>query len=332
VRKDEAPDPRREQALRCLNPTTGDPIMKKSACRVTFAIVFALFCITSGYAEPFDQVVIFGDSLSDNGNLVLIDDQPEPDPSIYYMGRFSNGPVWVEYLVEPGRLNAPLVNRALGGAQSEGLTPPGLIEQVIGHISLVSTPLSPDTLFIIWIGGNDHLYGDRDFQSTVDNINEAMEHLVNFGGMHLLVLNLPDLGATPSLIGSPESGQATQFTINFNTALGESIEAFRAGNPGIGVYTFDVNAFFAAIRNDPQAYGFIDVNQPSPNFDIPDNFDGAGHLFWDDLHPTTQTHVLLADHVLVSLDEQVGSAPEGGAAEASTSSSSCFIGALGMGR
>jgi hypothetical protein len=72
----------------------------------------------------------------------------------------------------------------------------------------------------------------------------------------------------------------------------------------------------------------INVDEPSPNFDIPDNFDGAGHLFWDDLHPTTQTHELLADHVLASLDEQMGSAPEGGAAEASTSSS-CFIGAMG---
>jgi thermolabile hemolysin len=303
----------------------------KTASRVIFAMVFSLFCISAGYAEPFDQIVMFGDSLSDDGNLVLIDDQPEPDPSIYYMGRFSNGPVWIEYLVEPARLNAPLINRALGGAQSEGLTPPGLIEQVIGHVTLAGTPLSPDTLFVIWIGGNDYLYGGRDFQSTVDNVNEAMEHLVNFGAMHLLVLNLPDLGAIPSLLDSPESGQATQFTINFNTALGESTEAFRADNPGVGLYTFDVYALFVAIHNDPQGYGFINVDEPSPNFDVPDNFDGAGHLFWDDLHPTTQTHALLADHVLVSLDEQVGPAPEGGAAEASTSSS-CFIGAMGMGR
>lgn len=310
--------------------------MEKSASRVifariVFAMVFSLFCMTAGYAEPFDEIVVFGDSLSDDGNLVLIDGQPEPDPSKYYMGRFSNGPVWVEYLAEPVRLDAPLINRALGGAQSEGLTPPGLIEQVSGHIALVDTPVSPDTLFIIWIGGNDYLNGGRDFQSTVDNINEAMEHLVEFGGMHLLVLNLPDLGAIPSMIDSPESGQATQFTINFNTALAETTDAFRADNPGVGVYTFDVYSFFVAIRNDPQGFGFINVDQPSPNFDVPDNFDGAGHLFWDDLHPTTQTHALLADHVLVALDEQVVSTPEGGAAEKSTSSS-CFIGAMGMGR
>ncbi len=305
--------------------------MRKIATRLSLALVFSVFCITTATADPFDEVVVFGDSLSDDGNLVLIDEQPEPDPSVYYMGRFSNGPVWVEYLVEPERLNAPLINRAFGGAQSEGLTPPGLIEQVIGHISLANPPLSPDTLFIIWIGGNDYLYGDRDLQSTLDNINEAMEHLVSFGGMHLLVLNLPDLGAIPAIAGSPEAVQATQFTINFNAALEGAADDFRAENPDIGLYTFDVYSFFVAIRDDPQSFGFRNVDRPSPNFDVPGDFDGAGHLFWDDLHPTTQAHALLADHVLVSLDEQLVSRLGDGPVEAS-STSSCFMDTIGSGR
>jgi phospholipase/lecithinase/hemolysin len=71
---------------------------------------------SNGFAASFDEIVIFGDSLSDNGNLVFIENQPEPDPELYYQGRFYNGPVWVEYLADPQHLNAPLTDRAIGGA------------------------------------------------------------------------------------------------------------------------------------------------------------------------------------------------------------------------
>src|SRR5262245_23552537 len=52
------------------------------------------------------NLVIFGDSLSDTGNfLPLAPPGSIPRPDLYYQGRMSNGPVWVDalakYLGEP---------------------------------------------------------------------------------------------------------------------------------------------------------------------------------------------------------------------------------------
>jgi len=298
--------------------------IKKAAC---CALIFAALWATAGWAAPFDAIVVFGDSLSDNGNLVFFEGQPEPDPAIYFMGRFSNGPVWVEYLAAPERLNAPLTDRALGGAQTDGLTPPGLIEQVVAHVALANLPLSPDTLFIIWIGGNDFLNGDGDSQGAVNNINDAMQRLAAAGARHLLVLNLPDLGAIPNTLGTPRALLGTAFTLNFNAQLAAMLDQFSVTFPAVALYEFDVFALFNAVRGNPGAFGFINVTTPSPNFVVPDNFDGAGHVFWDERHPTTAMHALLAQRVFEALNQQT--VQPGGGVQEESDSGSCFIGTIG---
>jgi phospholipase/lecithinase/hemolysin len=284
---------------------------------------------SNALAGPFGEIVIFGDSLSDNGNYVLFDDQPAPDPALYWEGRFSNGPVWNEYLTDPAHFDTNLTNRAFGGAQSDGLTPPGLIEQVRAYILASGPPLSPTNLYMIWIGGNDYFNGDGNFQEAVDNIEDALSDLADHGAMYLLILNLPDLGAIPHRIGSANAPEATAFSVNFNAALASMIDTFIAGHPGIGIYEFDMYALFLEILADPGALGFDNVTQPAPNFSVPNNFDGGGSLFWDDKHPTTRTHALIADRVYAGLNAQLpADTPDTPAQENESSSSSCFIQAM----
>lgn len=277
----------------------------------------------TGYAGPFDEVVVFGDSLSDNGNLLLINEQPKPDPQFYYQGRLSNGPVWVEYLTDPQHLNTTLHDLALGGAKSDGLVPPGLIEQVTVFIASEKLTLSDNTLFVIWIGGNDFLNGAGDYRASVANIETAVQLLVDAGATHLLLMNLPDLGTIPETLGTPEAAPATEFTVNFNASLVDLIDRFSAEQPRVNFYEFDVAAQFANVRGDPAAYGFVTVSEPSPNFAVADNFDGAGYAFWDEIHPTTQMHALIADRVYADLQTQVPDMiPESGG---DSSDATCFI-------
>jgi len=278
-----------------------ETIIKRNM-KIFLIMVFSVFFAFNGFAATFDEIVIFGDSLSDNGNLILIENQPEPDPELYYQGRFSNGPVWIEYLADAQHLNVSLTDRAIGGAQSGGFI--GLNVQIPAYVTTADSPPSSNTLFSIWIGGNDFLNGDGDFQTAVANINEAMEELVEFGAKHLLVLNLPDLGAIPATLGSPEAPQATAFSNDFNTALAEMIGNFKIDHPEIAVYEFDVYTFASAVKSDPTAYGFTNATDPSPNFEVADNFDGAGYVFWDERHPTTSMHSLIADQVFTLLSEQ----------------------------
>lgn len=301
--------------------------MRKLLCLTS---VLLAFCATNGFAGPFDEIVVFGDSLSDNGNLLFFEEQPEPDPQVYYQGRFSNGPVWVEYLAEPQRLDAPLTDFAIGGAQTSGFPPPSVGEQVTAYIATADRPLSPQTIYIIWIGANDYLNGDGDFQDAVANINHAMDDLAQFGAMHILVLNLPDLGTIPETLVTQEAAQATAFTVNFNAELGNMLDRFRVEQPQINLYEFDTASFFIMVRSDPTAFGFSNVTDPSPNFDVPNNFDGAGHLFWDDKHPTTRAHALLADHVFADLDAQVPQSDNDDDFLGGSASSSCFIMASGL--
>ena len=49
-------------------------------------------------AQTYNRLVVFGDSLSDNGNLYAATGGTTPTSPPYYQGRFSNGPVFTELL------------------------------------------------------------------------------------------------------------------------------------------------------------------------------------------------------------------------------------------
>ena len=79
---------------------------KRSGCVMEKSItIVALLCLaTRAYAglPPawFDQIIVFGDSVTDSGNVWELTDRKEPASPPYFEGRFSNGPVWVEYLAD----------------------------------------------------------------------------------------------------------------------------------------------------------------------------------------------------------------------------------------
>ena len=61
----------------------------------------ALAAATAAHAGPFSDMVVFGDSLSDTGNVASLTTAVFGSTFPAYpgaVGRFSNGPVWVETL------------------------------------------------------------------------------------------------------------------------------------------------------------------------------------------------------------------------------------------
>lgn len=122
------------------------------------------------------RLVVFGDSLSDAGRLKH---RMQIFPgSPYWLGRFSNGPVWPEYL--QGASNLAVQNRAYGGAS---INPPLDIDEsgLIGFVKdegrffvsgslmdqvssyLADQRSTPDidspttTAYLIWAGANDYI-------------------------------------------------------------------------------------------------------------------------------------------------------------------------------
>jgi outer membrane lipase/esterase len=124
-------------------------------------------------AALFDQFVVFGDSLSDNGNAFLGTGGATPAPPLYTVGRFTDGPdtspagtvggIWHEVL--SGLLGEPVAtpflaggtNFAVGGAKILSGDPiiPSLAQQVGLALSGTGGHADPNALYIIWGGAND---------------------------------------------------------------------------------------------------------------------------------------------------------------------------------
>jgi phospholipase/lecithinase/hemolysin len=79
----------------------------------------ALIAIPASASEPatYNQIVVFGDSLSDNGNLYRTALGLMPKSPPYYQGRFSNGPAWADIAAKyfADKHNVTLENYAVGG-------------------------------------------------------------------------------------------------------------------------------------------------------------------------------------------------------------------------
>jgi len=129
-----------------IGTSPGAKAIMKTLRRLAVASI-ALFAIcghTSVEAQTFDQVISFGDSLSDIGNLssrtyvntggalsvpfappyfaTLADPGSPTSLTNPPLVRFSNGPIWVEHLAS--NLNLPLTNHAFGGSRvGDAITP-----------------------------------------------------------------------------------------------------------------------------------------------------------------------------------------------------------------
>ncbi len=251
------------------------------------------------HGETFGNIVAFGDSLSDNGNLYAATSGEIPD-SRYSEGRYSNGPVWVEHLA--AIMGADLDDLAYGGASTDGLLPPGLRAQIAAWQAKGN---SPQGLFTVWAGANDYLLlGRTDAQRAVSNIMDGFETLASDGVSRILILNLPDLGLTPRLLSESagKQAEASAYSMDFNQKIADSLASFSGSHPGVLIYFLNAYDLFERLVSDPAEFGFQNARESSPDFGV-DLLNEGGYVFWDDVHPTTEAHALLAQEASALLSE-----------------------------
>jgi phospholipase/lecithinase/hemolysin len=69
--------------------TKGTPAMRITTSR--FLLALSLLMPASAFAQPYSALYIFGDSLSDSGNVAALTSGIQPGPSTAYtQGRFTN--------------------------------------------------------------------------------------------------------------------------------------------------------------------------------------------------------------------------------------------------
>src|SRR6202012_5265548 len=100
----------------------------------------------------------------------------------YFEGRFSNGPVWIEALAESyfhEQSSAHLLNYAFGGAVvKEENTGPifSLKLEIATYLGAHQDKADENSLFIIWIGGNNYLMTPKDVEGTLAQANTGIKH------------------------------------------------------------------------------------------------------------------------------------------------------------
>lgn len=287
----------------------------------------------------FEELYIFGDSLSDPGNLFALSGNTFPPPP-YFQGRLSNGPLWSDRLGEglgltpatlAQALNNPLstsqgVNFAIAGSNSDDsnsndnspLTPPntppmpGLTSQLMGYQTLVSrlgASALDNPLHTLWIGANDYIGGGQtNPQIVINNIGSALNQLYESGARTFLVGNLPPLGETP--IGKALASEALNaLSAAHNQGLEALLKQFELTKPDADIKLFDTNKVFNEIQANPSAFGFtttggcFSLSDLATNPPEPSIVQACGEtsLFWDDLHPSAKAHEFLAKEALLTL-------------------------------
>jgi phospholipase/lecithinase/hemolysin len=260
------------------------------------------------------RLVVFGDSLSDIGNINNETLGVVPG-SHYYSGRFSNGPVWVDRLALDLGVGPLLPSTdggddfAYGGAETSGANGIGglFIHDLDEQLSdfRASRTVDPNALYVVWAGANDLFDGETDVNVPISRVVASLESLTALGATQFLVPNLPILGRIPQYNRDPAASAAfDQLSYQYNSAFASAIDQLAARHPSATFYQLDVGELFSSAIAAPAAFGLTNVTDPAAPGLTPGKlfyFESriAAHpeqyLFWDAIHPTTTVQSILGD-------------------------------------
>jgi phospholipase/lecithinase/hemolysin len=261
------------------------------------SLAAGMWVTVSAAPAAYTAIYAFGDSLTDTGR--------EPaEPLLHYDGRWSNGPLWVEYLSEwlLGGYQ-PEHNFAHSGAQTD--------DTYKQTLEFVPANDVGNALFVVWAGGNDFLQEydehwfddsswDRQIAYSVSSLANAVVHLYDKGARFVLVPNTVDITKIPLINPLPDflldylRGKVRQFNHELATALSQIQDT----RPALTLYHFDFYTAVNSMLHNASAYGFTETETDAlSDFTLLDKrFDGPGadYVFWDPIHPTTKSHRIIA--------------------------------------
>ena len=335
----------------------------KTAFLATSALAALLSASPASAAtpSPFSGATVFGDSLSDGGDISIL----EGSPTIM---RFTTNPGLTTVENVAAYFGLPLTpslaggtNYAFGGAGVLTDAPgaagvPTLTTEVAQYLS-TNPKLNPNELYTVFGGANDIFYhatsaaaaqvaaqltgsltsGQSAVQAaaTTANIDALIEKaegvttletasqastavagaatqelalisaLQKAGAHYVVVVNLPDIGATPSAAAdntlvAGTAAALTGYTKLFNATLNSGLSG------KVGIIPVNTYALLNEVIANPAAYGFVNTTTPACTTSSSINCTpktlvtptaASNYLFADGVHPTTATHALFAEAV-----------------------------------
>ena len=275
-------------------------------------VVLSLVAATAA-ARAQSAIYVFGDSYSDVGNDYYVSSlagDPTPLSPPYYMGRFSDGPLWIEHLASSyGITLTPSeeggTDYAFGGAEllapvSTPLGPiPSVEQQVAEYLEAHGGKADPHALYVLTGGGNDILNAIGTGASPValgtqigTTLGALELALRAAGARHFLLPNLLNVGLLPAAAADPDFAKETTLAAN---AVLQKLGHTPPYALGVDLAQPDVYLLFAAIVQFPRFFGFTNVVAPCLNVStLSVCSDPEQTLWWDVEHPSELAEWYLA--------------------------------------
>ena len=311
-------------------------MVKRNRFTLKPSAVFAglmLGALANASANEYSNLFVFGDSLSDAGVYA-----PLVGPSSRFTT--NPGTVWVENLgalyghpvstayaasLTGFVLNSTGNDFAIGGARVNAT--PGVLNGPLAPMAAILPPVSAqvsgflargpvdsNALYSVWAGANDvftqmgvvgaggSIAGAQAATVTAaSDLVAQISRLQSAGARNLLVINVPDIGATPFGVsgGAAQSALATGLVTAYNATLA-------SGLAGKDVLYFDGVKLFSSILSNPTAYGFTNTRIPACGaasaLGCAPGAAALGALFADGVHPSSAAHQVISDWVYSTLE------------------------------
>ncbi len=273
--------------------------LKRSAMAAAVAAVLAS---GTAWAGPFTADYVFGDSLSDRGNLADALGGHLPSPPTFH-DSFSNGPVAVQVMAQLMGLtedpslfptgfadvhglgypsgtnyavagatagNVPVPGATPGTTTSEGVPGANLTSQVGAYLAKSGGVADPNALYTVFIGGNDVRTAAHQGNTTyvtqgVSTELTEINTLIAAGAKNLLVVNVPDVGLIPEFTTFSPAGQAataTQDSYAYNAALTAGVAGITTANAGDDIKLFDLLDTNDALLANAGSLGITNTTAP----------------------------------------------------------------------
>lgn len=297
----------------------------------------------STWQDPYTGLAVVGDSYGDTGNAAAAGGRAVLNPLYYFEKRFSDGPVYSDYLAAPFReAGKPVEVEAFGGATVETVRTNRSrdLDQQLWSLRRLGDALGPRPLVVALLGANDigRAAAAGDTSGLGDKALRLVRRLTGLaknGYGDIVVMTAPDLSVAPIYdprftdpdFAARAAPLVAEGTMIFNDALRAALTDL-AGDQQITLV--DANALFFDFQAAPETYGLSELELPclfrngtqaasfgqtSGRFCSPD--EAAARLWMDVIHPTTVVHGFIAGQVegalappvLAASDAQIAPVP-----------------------
>ncbi|KAJ3574624.1 hypothetical protein NP233_g1638 [Leucocoprinus birnbaumii] len=252
--------------------------------------------------SSFSNIVTFGDSYTDggkhNGSALSPPVLTKPNPSAG--GRYTNGPVWAEYLAEAA--GAKLMDYAVTGAvvdngqwpTVDSTTPNDLLTQANNFIGQFNKLDATKTLYVLFFGIQDYVLSLNNGNSSLSNQAE------NIAWAILELESSPQFGKNFLIIDNHGRGTESPSGAAFKTELFQALGYLQG--IGLNVGYVDLSTVWnGVLGNSPGAAAF---GYTSTGACLASSTSTAGscadpdHAFyWFPGNPTTATHKIISDYI-----------------------------------